>query len=76
VIKKDASFELPTELSYRALLGLVEPAGLDGDFLRTIQARKIRQRTTLRVALNLTFAVMVLLLYRGIAPAWGMISWA
>jgi diguanylate cyclase (GGDEF)-like protein/PAS domain S-box-containing protein len=76
VIKKDASFELPTELSYRALLGLVEPAGLDGDFLRTIQSRKIRQRTTLRVALNLTFAVMVLLLYRGIAPAWGMISWA
>lgn len=76
MIKKDASFELPTELSYRALLGLVEPIGLDGDVLRNIQARKIRQRTTLRVVLNLTFAIMVLFLYRGIAPAWAMISWA
>ncbi|MFN3620027.1 putative bifunctional diguanylate cyclase/phosphodiesterase [Sphingorhabdus sp.] len=76
MIKKDASFELPTELSYKALLGLAEPTGLDGDVLRTIQARKIRQRTSLRVALNLTFAILALLLYRGTAPAWAMISWA
>lgn len=71
----DASLELPTELSYKALLGLKEPVGLDGDIVRKIQARGIRQRTTLRIALNLTFAIMVLALYKGIAPAWALIGW-
>ena len=76
MIKKDASFELPSELSYKALLGLVEPVGLDGDVMRNIQARSIRQRTTMRVALNLTFAIMVIFLYRGVAPAWSIITWS
>lgn len=76
MIKKDASFELPTELSYKALLGISEPIGLDGDVMRNIQARSIRQRTPLRVALNLICAIMVLLLYRGIAPSWALITWA
>ena len=74
--KNPPSIELPTDLSYRALLGLVEPAGLDGDVMRNIQARGMRQRNTLRIALNLTFAIMVLVLYRGIAPAWTQITWA
>ena len=76
MIKNDTSFELPAELSYKALLGLSEPVGLDGDVMRNIQARSITQRTTLRVALNLTFAILVLVLYRGIAPAWALITWA
>lgn len=75
MIKKDASFELPTDLSYKALLGLADPVGLDGDVMRNIQARSIQQRTTMRVALNLFFAIMALVLYRGIAPAWALASW-
>ena len=75
MIKKDASLELPTELSFKALLGLAEPVGIDGDIVRNIQARSMRNRTTLRVALNLVFAVVAVSLYRNIAPVWASISW-
>jgi diguanylate cyclase (GGDEF)-like protein len=75
VIKKDASLELPTELSFKALLGLAEPVGIDGDIVRNIQARSMRNRTTLRVALNLVFAVVAVSLYRNIAPVWASITW-
>jgi hypothetical protein len=76
VIKKDLSLELPSELSFKALLGLVEPVGLDGDVLRGIQARSMHQRTTLRVGLNLVCAIMAIVLYRGVAPVWATGSWA
>jgi diguanylate cyclase (GGDEF)-like protein len=76
VIKKDVSLELPNELSFKALLGLTEPVGLDGDIMRAIQARTMRKRTTLRVALNLVCAIMAILLYRDIAPVWATLSWA
>lgn len=75
MIKKDAPFELPTELSYKALLGLAEPIGLDGDVMRGIQARTMAQRTTLRVGLNLFFALFAILLYRGVAPNWSLALW-
>ncbi len=75
MIKKDASLELPTELSFKALLGLAEPVGIDGDIVRNIQARSMRNRTTLRVALNLVFAVVAVSLYRNIAPVWASITW-
>ena len=76
MIKKDPHLELPSELSFKALLGLAEPEGLDGDVLRGIQARGLRQRTTLRVGLNLVCAIMAIFLYRGIAPVWALASWA
>lgn len=75
MIRKDASLELPSELSFKALLGLVEPAGLDGDVMRGLQAKGMRKRTTLRVALNLVCAIMAVLLYRDVAPAWAMAAW-
>ena len=75
MIRKEVSLELPSELSFKALLGLAEPVGLDGDVMRNIQARTMRSRTTLRVALNLAFAIMAVVLYRNIAPAWAAISW-
>lgn len=75
MIKRDASLELPSELSFKALLGLVEPVGLDGDILRAIQARSMRKRTTLRVALNMVCAIMAIFLYRDIAPVWATVSW-
>lgn len=75
MIKKDASFELPSELSYKALLGLTEPVGLDGDVMRSIQARSMAQRTTLRVGLNLIFAILAIFLYRNTAPVWALASW-
>lgn len=75
MIKKDASFELPSELSFKALLGLTEPVGLDGDVMRSIQARSMAQRTTLRVGLNLIFAILAIFLYRNTAPAWALASW-
>jgi diguanylate cyclase (GGDEF)-like protein/PAS domain S-box-containing protein len=76
VIKKDAALELPTELSFKALLGLAEPVGIDGDVLRSLQARTMRKRTTLRVALNLTFAILAIILYQGVASPWASASWA
>lgn len=76
MIRKDASLELPSELSFKALLGLVEPVGLDGDVMRAIQARSMRKRTTLRVALNLICATMAIFLYRDIAPVWATSTWA
>lgn len=75
MLNKEASAELPTELSYRALLGLSEPVGLDGNVMRRIQARTMRKRTTLRIALNLFFAIVAVLLYRGVAPAWSAVAW-
>jgi diguanylate cyclase (GGDEF)-like protein len=75
VNRKDASLELPSELSFKALLGLAEPVGLDGDIVRGIQARTMRTRTTLRVSLNMVFAIMAVVMYRGIAPTWAMLSW-
>jgi diguanylate cyclase (GGDEF)-like protein len=75
VLKKDTSLELPTELSYKALLGFAEPAGLDGDVVRGIQARTMRKRTTMRVALNLFFAIVAVMMYRGIAPVWSAFGW-
>ena len=74
--KTDTPFELPTQLSYKALLGLAEPIGIDGDVMRGIQARNMAQRTTFRVGLNLLFAMMAVLLYQKVAPIWALASWA
>ena len=73
--KRDVSLELPTELSFKALLGLEEPVGIDGDIVRNIQAKGMRNRTTLRVALNLLLAIFAVSLYRGIAPVWASVLW-
>ena len=62
-------------MSFKALLGLAEPVGLDGELMRGIQARTMRQRTTLRVVLNLFFAIVAVSLYRGIAPVWASTGW-
>jgi diguanylate cyclase (GGDEF)-like protein/PAS domain S-box-containing protein len=67
--------ELPADISYKALLGLADPVGIDGDFVRTIQARSLTNRTMLRVAMNLIFAIVAVGLYRGIAPMWAALSW-
>ena len=75
MLKKEASAELPTELSYRALLGFSEPVGLDGNVMRRIQARTMRKRTTLHIALNLFFAIVAVMLYRGVAPVWSAVAW-
>ena len=71
----DQTTELPADISFRALLGLAEPVGMDGDFVRSIQARSLRDRAFMRVAINLFFAVVALALYRDIAPPFAMISW-
>jgi len=75
LIKKDGPVELTPVLSYRALLGLAPPIGLDPGVMAKIQSRGIRESTTLRIAMHLTFGIMVALLYRGLVPAWGLISW-
>jgi diguanylate cyclase (GGDEF)-like protein/PAS domain S-box-containing protein len=75
VKNNNASFEIPTELSYKALLGLAEPVGFDPNVMREIQGRIVQRRRTLRVALNLAFAIMAILLYRGTAPTWALIAW-
>ena len=75
MLKKETSLELPTELSYKALLGFSDPTGIDGDLVREIQARSIRTRTTLRVALNLIFALVAVTMYRDLAPIMSSVGW-
>lgn len=75
MLKKETSLELPTELSYKALLGFSDPTGIDGDLVREIQARSIRTRTTLRVALNLIFALVAVTMYRDLAPIMSSMGW-
>ncbi|MEP7349099.1 MAG: EAL domain-containing protein [Sphingorhabdus sp.] len=72
---KDQSLDLVSELSFKVLLGLAEPASLDRDLMRSVQARTMRKRTTLRVALNMCFAILTVFLYRGIAPVWVTVGW-
>jgi diguanylate cyclase (GGDEF)-like protein len=71
----DQTSELPADISYRALLGLAEPIGVDGAFVRAIQARSMINRTFMRVALHLFFAIVAAGLYIGVAPAWVAASW-
>ncbi|NJM50537.1 MAG: hypothetical protein HC843_06325 [Sphingomonadales bacterium] len=71
----DQNTDLPANISFRALLGLAEPVGMDSDFVRSIQTRSLRDRSFLRVAINLFFAVVALALYRETAPMWATIGW-
>lgn len=73
--KQEISLELPAALSFKAMLGLADPVGIDRDVVRNIQARSMRIRTTLRVALNLVLAIFAVSLYRGFAPVWASVSW-
>ncbi len=68
--------ELPTNISYKALLGFAVPAGIDMEFVRSIQARSLTNRVTVRVALNLVFALIALGLYHNVAPVWALLTWA
>jgi diguanylate cyclase (GGDEF)-like protein len=75
LIKTGGSIELTPMLSYRALVGLAPPIGLGPGVIAKIQSRGIRESTTLRIAMHLTFGIVVAVLYRGLVPAWGLISW-
>jgi diguanylate cyclase (GGDEF)-like protein len=75
VIEMNQTSELPADISYRALLGLEEPIGVDGAFVRAIQARSLVNRTFMRVALHLFFAIVAAALYIGVAPAWATAGW-
>jgi diguanylate cyclase (GGDEF)-like protein len=75
VKENDQTSELPADISYKALLGLAEPIGMDSDFVRAIQARSLTNRTLLRISLNLIFAIVAVGLYRGIAPTWAALGW-
>ncbi len=68
--------ELPASLSYRALLGLADPQGVDPENLRAIQARSIKDRSFERVGITLFCAIFVVVLYREVAPVWALASWA
>lgn len=67
--------QLPADISFKALLGLAEPEGLDGEVVRTIQARSMHKRTLLRVSLNLFFAIVAVSIYRDAAPFWASVAW-
>lgn len=69
------NLELPADISYRALLGLADPVGIDGEFVRSIQTRSLRDQPFLRVSINLIFAVFVMLLYKNTAPFWATVGW-
>ncbi len=73
--ENELTSELPADISYKALLGLAKPVGIDLDFVRAIQGRSLSDRTMVRVALNLIFAIVAVSLYRGIAPAWAALTW-
>ena len=66
---------LPTDISFRALLGLSEPTGVDADVIRSVQGKATKNHASLRVALNLVFAGIALTLFRGDAPLWAVGVW-
>jgi diguanylate cyclase (GGDEF)-like protein/PAS domain S-box-containing protein len=68
--------ELPTDISYKALLGLAEPVGIDVEFIRAIQARSIINRTKLSAGLNIFFALIAIGFYYGVAALWSQLTWA
>jgi diguanylate cyclase (GGDEF)-like protein len=67
--------ELPADISYRALLGLAEPVGVDSAFVRNIQARSLKNRNFMRISLHLFFAIVAVALYGGVAPPWAAAVW-
>lgn len=71
----DQTSELPADISYRALLGLADPVGVDSAFVRAIQARSLTNRSFMRVALHLFFAIVAVALYSGVAPNWATSGW-
>ena len=44
--EQNITVELPADISFKALLGLAEPEGLDGEVVRSIQARSIGSSTS------------------------------
>lgn len=59
----------------KALLGLAEPEGIDGEVVREIQSRSIERRTGLRVSVNMFFGALAVILYFNVAPTWALAGW-
>lgn len=74
--ENEQTSELPADISYKALLGLAQPVGIDADFVRVIQARSITNRTKLNVSLNILFSLIAVGFYHGVAPLWAQLVWA
>ena len=73
--KNSTNSELPTDIAFRALLGLSEPSGIDGNLVRKIQAKSMKNVAFFRLMMNLVFATIAMTLFHGSAPMWALISW-
>jgi diguanylate cyclase (GGDEF)-like protein len=76
VNKNTETAELPTDISWKALLGLAKPVGMDAAFVTELQGRTLRDAPFRRVTINLVFAIIAISLYGKLAPVWATLSWA
>jgi diguanylate cyclase (GGDEF)-like protein len=67
---------MTADISWKALLGLADPVGMEKSFVTDLQARTLRDSPFRRVSVNLLFAIIAISLYGRLAPAWASISWA
>jgi diguanylate cyclase (GGDEF)-like protein len=67
---------MTADISWKALLGLADPVGMEKSFVTDLQARSLRDSPFRRVSVNLLFAIIAISLYGRLAPAWASISWA
>jgi diguanylate cyclase (GGDEF)-like protein len=74
-VKKTNNLELPTDISFRSLLGFAPPDAIDADIIHKIQGSSIRNRSFLRISLNMLYAILALFLFRGVAPDWATYIW-
>ena len=58
-----------------ALLGFASPGGMEAVQLEEIQARSIRDRSTVQLATNLFCALMIAAISFGSAPIWAISGW-
>ncbi len=73
---KNGLSELPASISWRALLGISEPDGLDRDYVRDLQVKTLRLSPLKRVVGNMLFAVAAIVMYRAYTPVWALSAWA
>ena len=73
--EKNPSAQLPATLSYRALLGLADPQGIEREDMRAIQAKSLKDWTFGRVGVNIFFAVIAAVVFRESAPFPAFAGW-
>ncbi len=73
--EKKSISELPADVSVKALLGLEDPKGFDGDALHAIQGRSLQGRSLHNIIGSFIFGGAAIALVFDSAPVWAMVVW-